>query len=498
MSPGRKPSRSPASTAGRVRITRLTSPRERAAAAIATARKVLPVPAGPIPKVIVCLRIESTYPFWLTVFGAIRVLRCCQMTSSRISAGLSCWSSAPVTASIVPGAISWPCSIRSTSSPTTVSAVRTSPASPSRVRTLPRRKRSTSRCPSRVFSTASSEPASSAATVLSIVSCLRAKLLAHRLADPLAVGAAADLRHQHLHDAPHVLRLTGPGLLDGSGDQLRELLFGELGGEVSLDQLRLRLLGLGLLRSVALAQRLGGVEPALALALQRGDLVTLALLLLGLERVDEHAQLADALALAGLHRDLHVLLDLLEDAHRLKRSRRRGCPVRLQAGRAQHEHEGGLRSGPRLADELGASPANDQPQRQAEDDRVVELPDPWQEVRDEVDRQREIAQNDDEGGATRPRDSLVPGKPRDEDEAVRDETGEGSGILAAPGGDQGGEGEQVEGDNNQENAPGPERDLLRLQHRQGSSTRSISPSGICKKRVPSSRKSPGSPVQRNR
>ena len=62
---------SPASTAGRVRIIRLTSPRERAAAAIATARKVLPVPAGPIPKVIVCLRIESTYCFWLTVFGAI-------------------------------------------------------------------------------------------------------------------------------------------------------------------------------------------------------------------------------------------------------------------------------------------------------------------------------------------------------------------------------------------------------------------------------------------
>ena len=41
-------------------MTRLTSPRESAAAAIATARKVLPVPAGPIPKVIVWLRIEST------------------------------------------------------------------------------------------------------------------------------------------------------------------------------------------------------------------------------------------------------------------------------------------------------------------------------------------------------------------------------------------------------------------------------------------------------
>src|SRR3954451_2819078 len=108
---------------------------------------------------------------------------------------------------------------------------------------LPRRKRSTSRCPSRLFRTASSEPASSAATVLSMVSCLRAKLLAHRLADPLAVGSPADLRHQHLHDAPHVLRLAGVGLLDRAGDQFRELLLRELFGQISLDQL-----GVGLLR----------------------------------------------------------------------------------------------------------------------------------------------------------------------------------------------------------------------------------------------------------
>ena len=59
-SPGRKPSRSPASTAGRVRMMRFTSCRDSAAAAIATARNVLPVPAGPMPKVTVLLRIEST------------------------------------------------------------------------------------------------------------------------------------------------------------------------------------------------------------------------------------------------------------------------------------------------------------------------------------------------------------------------------------------------------------------------------------------------------
>ena len=59
-SPGRKPRLSPASTAGRVRMMRLTSLRERAAAAMATARKVLPVPAGPMPKVTVERRTAST------------------------------------------------------------------------------------------------------------------------------------------------------------------------------------------------------------------------------------------------------------------------------------------------------------------------------------------------------------------------------------------------------------------------------------------------------
>src|SRR5262245_12717024 len=161
------------------------------------------------------------------------------MTSSRISAGLSCLSRAPVTASIVPGAISWPCSISSTSSLTTVSAVLTSLASPSRVRTFPRRKRSTSRWPSSARRTASSDPASSAATVLSIVSCLRAKLFAHRLADPLAVGSSADLRHQHLHHAPHVLYLARACLLDRARNELGELIVRELRGEIALDQLRL-------------------------------------------------------------------------------------------------------------------------------------------------------------------------------------------------------------------------------------------------------------------
>jgi hypothetical protein len=150
---------------------------------------------------------------------------------------------------------------------------------------------------------------------LSIVSCQRAKSVAHRLADPLAVGSAADFGHQHLHHASHVLGLARVRLLDSAGDELREFLVGELLRQVSLDQLGLRLLALRLIGAASFAERLGRIQPSLPLALQRGDLVTRALLLLGLEGVDDHAEPADAVALASLHRRLHVLLDLLEDAH---------------------------------------------------------------------------------------------------------------------------------------------------------------------------------------
>ena len=50
-SPGRKPRRSPASTAGRVRMIRCTCLACSAFTAIATASHDLPVPAGPMPNV---------------------------------------------------------------------------------------------------------------------------------------------------------------------------------------------------------------------------------------------------------------------------------------------------------------------------------------------------------------------------------------------------------------------------------------------------------------
>ena len=58
-----KPSFSPASIAGRVRIIRPTSSFRNAVIAIAIARYVFPVPAGPTPKTTIFSRIASTYAF---------------------------------------------------------------------------------------------------------------------------------------------------------------------------------------------------------------------------------------------------------------------------------------------------------------------------------------------------------------------------------------------------------------------------------------------------
>src|ERR1700761_1645750 len=319
MSPGRKPRRSPASTAGRVRMIRCTLRSVSAAAAIATARKVLPVPAGPIPKVIVLRRIESTYRFWFSVFGATLVLRWRQTTSSRIAVGLSSASSAPATASTVPGTTSWPCSISSTISSTRLAASCRSPGSPSRVSTLPRRWTSTGRRALSPRRTESSEPASSAATSLSRVSWRRAnsatQLLAHGGADPLAVGAPGDLRHHRRHHLAHLLPFRRPGLGDRLGDQPLELLVAQLRGQVILDQLRLEALGGGLLGPPGALVSLGRLDPFLPFPLQDRDLVAFAHLGVLLQRVDDQPQGLRLIPFARFQRHPRIALHLLKNAH---------------------------------------------------------------------------------------------------------------------------------------------------------------------------------------
>ena len=49
----------------------------------------MPVPAGPMPKVMVCLSIESTYRFWFSVLGRIERPRLERMLRLSTSAGRS-------------------------------------------------------------------------------------------------------------------------------------------------------------------------------------------------------------------------------------------------------------------------------------------------------------------------------------------------------------------------------------------------------------------------
>ena len=119
-SPGRNPRRSPASTAGRVRMIRLTSRRLSAAAASATARNVLPVPgrADPERDRVVADRVDVA----LLVDGLRRHLGRRGGARRRPPGsrpGIRARRAPAATASIVPGAISWPWTISSDSSWTT-------------------------------------------------------------------------------------------------------------------------------------------------------------------------------------------------------------------------------------------------------------------------------------------------------------------------------------------------------------------------------------------
>ncbi len=91
-----------------------------------------------MPKVTVHFRIDSTYCFWVTVFGAIFLPRWRQTTSSKSSRTSAPCSSTPRTVSTVPGPISWPPWMSSTISSSTARASATASSSPSSVTRLPR------------------------------------------------------------------------------------------------------------------------------------------------------------------------------------------------------------------------------------------------------------------------------------------------------------------------------------------------------------------------
>ena len=86
MSPGRKPRLSPASTAGRARTMRRTRFRASASTAAATARYVLPVPAGPMPTTMSFSAISRRYSACPGVFGWM-TLRTPGSTMRAVTAG---------------------------------------------------------------------------------------------------------------------------------------------------------------------------------------------------------------------------------------------------------------------------------------------------------------------------------------------------------------------------------------------------------------------------
>ena len=73
-------------------MMRFTCLSRKAATAAATARYVLPVPAGPTPMVTVCFRMALTYSFWPMVLGLTgRPLLVMQITSWVSSLMRSAW-----------------------------------------------------------------------------------------------------------------------------------------------------------------------------------------------------------------------------------------------------------------------------------------------------------------------------------------------------------------------------------------------------------------------
>ena len=190
-----------------------------------------------------------------------------------------------MTASIVPGAISWPCSISSASSWTTASAVSTA--------SLVAVEREHVAAQEHVAVEVALERPQhgvAAAGELARNRVVELELLTQPMPryDPSASRTRAETRLPSARPPvrpittfitwPMSLASLGAGLRDRVGDDRVELGVVELGREVALDQLGLGLLLVGQLRAPAVAELLGRLEPPLALAAQHRQLVVAALL----------------------------------------------------------------------------------------------------------------------------------------------------------------------------------------------------------------------------
>jgi hypothetical protein len=85
-----------------------------------------------------------------------------------------------------------------------------------------------------------------------------------------------------------------------------------------------------------------------------------------------------------------------------------------------------------LLEQGGSARADDSAQDERDDDRIVEMADDRDEVRDEVERRREVADQREEEQLLAPRNASIRTQPAQEDNAVRHEPEQGSGFLPAP------------------------------------------------------------------
>lgn len=89
--------------------------------------------------------------------------------------------------------------------------------------------------------------------------------------------------------------------------------------------------------------------------------------------------------------------------------------------------------------QLRAAGAKDRSENESDEDRVVELPGDRDEVGDEVNRRREVANQRAEQQLAAAWDTVVGEQAPKENDAVGDEPGEGACVLAPTGGDERGD-----------------------------------------------------------
>jgi hypothetical protein len=99
--------------------------------------------------------------------------------------------------------------------------------------------------------------------------------------------------------------------------------------------------------------------------------------------------------------------------------------------KAEDQSKGLLRAGPELADHRFAARSDEVTQDERDDDRIVELSSHRDEVRDEVEGQSEVADEGDQQQLATSWHAWIACKARHEHDAVRNERGKRTRILAA-------------------------------------------------------------------